>query len=168
MDDHAALLSVGRISPSVMPIDSPHGSHIRRKRQLLGGATAPKPAWYLPWDVAILTEIRLPRTRHSRMLLQLACLPLPFVGPPEEDRTDSFGCSVNLPLGSRSVDPHSTAVGVETCSTPVLNRTQQEGPISSADPRWSTRYYNQDLRLETLRPGAAPTGPAVSSAALTQ
>ena len=37
----------------------------------------------------------------------------------------SFGCSVNLPLGSRPADPHSTAVGVETCSTPVLNRTQQ-------------------------------------------
>jgi len=36
----------------------------------------------------------------------------------------SFGCSVNLPLGSRSADPHSTAVGVEACSTPVLNRAQ--------------------------------------------
>jgi hypothetical protein len=48
MDDHTALLSVGHTSPSVMPIDSPHGSRIRRKRQLLGGATAPKPAWYLP------------------------------------------------------------------------------------------------------------------------
>lgn len=42
---HAALLSVGHTAPSVMTIHSPHGSCIRRKRQLLGGATAPKPAW---------------------------------------------------------------------------------------------------------------------------
>jgi hypothetical protein len=54
----------------------------------------------------------------------------PVCGPDAESSVGekdqgSFGCSVNLPLGSRSVDPHSTAVGVETCSTPVLNRTQR-------------------------------------------
>lgn len=87
-----------------------------------------------------------PRAHHSRMLALLACLPFSAHAPTETDRHTpqvlasgqhksqgrhaarcfvgchcSFGCSVNLPLGSRSADPYSTAVDVETCSTPVLN-----------------------------------------------
>lgn len=74
----------------------------------------------------------------------------PCAGP-RSPRFGSFGCSVNLPLGSRSADPHSTAVGVEACSTPVLNRAQRGCvPLFT---RWSTRYYNQDLRRETLEEG---------------
>ena len=38
-----ALLSGGHMPPCGMPIDSPHESCIRRKRELLRGATAPKP-----------------------------------------------------------------------------------------------------------------------------
>jgi len=42
--DHTALLSEGHTPPSVMPIYSPRGLNIRRKRQLLRGCTAPAPA----------------------------------------------------------------------------------------------------------------------------
>lgn len=41
--DRTALLSGGHMPPCGMPIDSPHESCIRRKRELLRGATAPKP-----------------------------------------------------------------------------------------------------------------------------
>ena len=50
--------------------------------------------------------------------------------------------------------------GAETCSTPVLNRTQQGYALHFT--QWSIRYYNQDLLQKTLQPGAALTGAAVS------
>lgn len=131
------------------------------------------------------------QSHHSRMLHMLACLPLlpvllwaltlkqclpsavttfaggdPVLCPIQEPKgPGSFGCSVNLPLGSRSVDPHSTAVGVETCSTPVLNRILWGYPLFT---RWSTRYYNQDLHQKTLQPGLALTSSAISHALSTQ
>jgi hypothetical protein len=48
--------------------------------------------------------------------------------------------------------------GAETCSTPVLNRTQRG--LFQLFTRWSTRYCNQDLRQGPLRWGATPTGAA--------
>ena len=50
--------------------------------------------------------------------------------------------------------------GAETCSTPVLNRTQQGYALHFT--QWSIRYYNQDLLQKTLQPGAALAGAAVS------
>lgn len=62
---------------------------------------------------------------RPRPLWLLCLLALGTTLRPALLRFGSFGCSVNLPLGSRSADPHSTAVGVEACSTPVLNRAQR-------------------------------------------
>lgn len=72
----------------------------------------------------------------------------------------SFGCSVNLPLGSRSADPHSTAV----CCGNLLHSSPQPhtAGVVLHLTRWSTCYCNQDLRQETLKPGATPAGTAIS------
>ena len=72
----------------------------------------------------------------------------------------SFGCSVNLPLGSRSADPHSTAV----CCGNLLHSSPQPhtAGVVLHLPRWSTCYCNQDLRQETLKPGVTPAGTAIS------
>jgi len=40
---------------------------------------------------------------------------------------------------------------MEAFSTPVLNHTRQ-GALRA--PRWSIRYFNQDLHREALRPGS--------------
>ena len=48
--------------------------------------------------------------------------------------------------------------GAETCSTPVLNRTQRG--LFQLFTRWSTRYCNQDLRRRPRRRGATPAGAA--------
>jgi len=72
----------------------------------------------------------------------------------------SFGCSVNLPLGSRSADPHSTTV----CCGNLLHSSPQPhtAGVVLHLPRWSTCYCNQDLRQETLKPGVTPAGTAIS------
>ena len=75
----------------------------------------------------------------------------------------SFGCPVNLPLGSRPADPHSTAVW---CGN-LLHSSPQPHTAgcfvgSPLFTRWSTRYCNQDLRREALPLGAAPAGAAGS------
>lgn len=48
--------------------------------------------------------------------------------------------------------------GAETCSTPVLNRTQRG--LFQLFTRWSTRYCNQDLLRRPRRRGATPAGAA--------
>ncbi len=102
----------------------------------------------------VTDPLQLSPTQHSHTH--------PEMGPPHRHDTawvlfrarfGSFGCSVNLPLGSRSADPHSTAVGVEACSTPVLNRAQRGCDVWPLFTRWSTRYCNQDLRRATLEEG---------------
>jgi len=80
--------------------------------------------------------------------------------------TRQLWLSGDLPLGSRPADPPSTTVGVEACSTPVLNHTQQG--LFPLFTRWSTRYCNQDLRRKALQLGVAPTGTAVSHVLSTQ
>ena len=64
--------------------------------------------------------------------------------PRERGPHDSFGCLVNLPLGSRSVDPHSTAVW---CGNLLHSSPQPHTAELCLPPftRWSTCYYNQDL-----------------------
>ena len=80
----------------------------------------------------------------------------------------SFGCSVNLPLGSRPVDPHSTAVGCGNLlhSSPQPHTAGLFGTLLFT--RWSTRYCNQDLLRKTLEPGSTPAGAAVSHALSTR
>jgi len=79
----------------------------------------------------------------------------------------SFGYAVNLPLGSRSADPHSTAVW---CGN-LLHSSPRSHTVVWFLPRftrWSTRYCNQDLRQKTLQLGSLPTGLAISKALSTQ
>lgn len=110
----------------------------------------------------------------SQQNVALACLfaiparRTPGLGP---GGPRSFGCSVNLPLGSRSVDPHSTAVW---CGSLLHSSPQPHTAgcglvlLLTLFTRWSTRYYNQDLRRETLQPGSPPTGAALSRALSTR
>ena len=118
--EHAVLLAGGLTPPSVMPIDSPHETCIRRKRKLLEGCTAPQPAWLPVMSASPHSRCGKPQPATAECC---TCLPVCHSCP--QQRPGSFGCSVDLPLGSRSADPHPTAVGAETCSTPVLNHTQQ-------------------------------------------
>jgi len=133
--DHTALLSEGRTPPSVMPIDSPRESASGGNENSTGDPLVRRLEG-LPWGRR--RRPKRPLAHDSRILLALACLPflptaptLPqararagglrgfaLLVPPsgaraprgEELDQGSFGCLVNLPLGSRSVDPHSTAV----------------------------------------------------------
>lgn len=108
----AALLSGGRTPPSVMTIDGPQGSSSGGNENS-SGASLPRSLVgqarrMLPRRMIVKPEMPL----GSRMLHVLGCLPLLPAGwresvPPPHG---SFGCCVNLPLGSRPADPHSTAV----------------------------------------------------------
>lgn len=130
------------------------GLHQEETIELPGGSTAPKPAGML---LRVLGASPPPAPPSpSQENLATPCLfatPARRTGPVRVPHLGSFGCSVNLPLGSRSADPHSTAVGVEACSTPVLNRAQRGCDVWPLFTRWSTRYCNQDLRRTTLEEG---------------
>jgi len=67
---------------------------------------------------------------------------------------DSFGCSVPLPLGSRTVDPDSTTVW----SGNLLHSSPQPHTAGYVllFTQWSTRYCNQDLLRRALHTGTAP------------
>ena len=71
----------------------------------------------------------------------------------------------DLPLGSRSADPHSTAVW---CGNLLHSSPQPHIAGCLLFTRWSTRYCNQDLHQKTLRSGAIPTGSAISHVLSTQ
>ena len=81
---------------------------------------------------------------------------------PKERQLWLFG---DLPLGSRSADPHSTAVW---CGNLLHSSPQPHIAGCLLFTRWSTRYCNQDLHQKTLRSGAIPTGSAISHVLSTQ
>jgi hypothetical protein len=118
-----------------MPIYSPHESASGGNENSTGDSLV-RCLEGLPWRCR---HHQRPLAHDSRILLALACLPFLPTAPsrttgmglahtgslslwvwpppwtacwlsPDEKDQGSFGCSVNLPLGSRSVDPHSTAV----------------------------------------------------------
>lgn len=78
----------------------------------------------------------------------------------------SFGYAMNLPLGSRSADPHSTAVWYGNLLHPSPQPHTAGVCVCPLFTRWSTRYCNQDLCQKTLQPGSPPAGTAVSHIAL--
>jgi len=149
----AALLSGGHTPPSGMPINSPHGS-ASGGNDNSSGASLPR-SLLGPGSLGVTTAERPDPTTAE------CCTRLPVCHSCAR-RGGSFGCSVNLPLGSRPVDPHSTTVW---CGNLLHSSPQPHTAEVLCLPlitRWSTRYYNQDLRRETLQPGVAPAGAARS------
>jgi len=84
-----------------------------------------------------------PPVRGARVITGAGALPCRLRA------TRQLWLSGDLPLGSRPADPPSTSVGVEACSTPVLNHTQQ-GP-STLHP----------MEYSLLQPRSAPEGTPV-------
>jgi len=91
-----------------------------------------------------------PRAHHT---LPWACVWIGF-GPSSSPNRGSFGCSVHLPLGSRTVDPDSTTVW----SGNLLHSSPQPHTAGYVllFTQWSTRYCNQDLLRRALHTGTAP------------
>lgn len=81
---------------------------------------------------------------------------------PKERQLWLFG---DLPLGSRSADPHSTTVW---CGNLLHSSPQPHIAGCLLFTRWSTRYCNQDLHQKTLQLGAIPTCTAISHVLSTQ
>jgi len=170
---HTALLREGHTPPSVMPIYSPHESASGGNENSPGDSLV-RSLEGLPYGCHHHpTE---PLAHDSGILLALACLPflptrLPaHPGPaclslsltdwgPGFSRKNqgSFGCSVNLPLGSRSVDPHSTAVW---CGNLLHSSPQSHtAELCFATPR-SVEYSLLQPRsaLNDARAGSTPSG----------
>lgn len=80
--ERSHCLAERRATPPLgMPIDSPHGSCIRRKRQLLGGFAAPRLDWPGPWVSPPQSAPTPPQQNVARACLFASPVPFRFDPP---------------------------------------------------------------------------------------